>query len=271
MTALTATQIDTRKATSVHVYQGGSGPDVLFLHGAGGLLGAEDPFLLRLAESFTVHAPELPGYGASTGEELLEDMLDFTLHGWDCADALGLERPHVVGHSMGGMIAAEMCAVDNRRAASLSLIAPAGMWLDDYPIADIFGVLPFELPGLLFHDPVAGAAMLTGGMDFSDPEALVEFFIRNARQLGTAGKMLFPIPNRRLSKRIYRLTAPTLLVWGESDKLIPSVYAERWQELVPAADLVTVAEAGHMVPIEQPDQVAAAIEKHIDGGSHRTR
>ncbi len=108
-------------------------------------------------------------------------------------------------------------------------------------------------------------------MDFTDPEALVEFFIRNARQLGTAGKMLFPIPNRRLSKRIYRLTAPTLLVWGESDKLIPPVYAERWQELVPDADLVTVAEAGHMVPIEQPDQVAAAIEKHIDGGSHRTR
>ena len=107
--------------------------------------------------------------------------------------------------------------------------------------------------------------MLTGGADFSDPEALVEFYIRNARQLGTAGKLLFPIPNRRLSKRLYRLTAPTLLVWGESDKLIPPVYAERWIELVPTADLVTVAHAGHMAPIEQPDQVAAAIEKHVNG------
>jgi pimeloyl-ACP methyl ester carboxylesterase len=261
--ALSTTQIATRKGTSVNVFQGGSGPEVLFLHGAGGLLGAEDPFLLRLAESFHVSAPELPGYGASEGEELLEDMLDFTLHGWDCADALGLDRPHVVGHSMGGMIAAEMCSVDNRRAASLSLVAPAGMWLDEHPIPDIFGVLPFELPGLLFHDPAAGAAALTGGMDFSDMDALVEFFIRNARQLGTAGKILFPIPNRRLSKRIHRLTAPTLLVWGESDKLVPPVYAERWQELVPHADLVTVAEAGHMAPVEQPDQVAAAIEKHI--------
>jgi pimeloyl-ACP methyl ester carboxylesterase len=263
VTALSSTQLTTRKGTSVNVFQGGSGPDVLFVHGAGGLLGAEDPFLLRLAESFRVSAPELPGYGASEGEELLEDMLDFTLHGWDLADALGLDRPHLVGHSMGGMIAAEMAAVDNRRAASLSLIAPAGMWIDEHPIADIFGVLPFDLPGLLFHDPATGAASLTGGMDFSDPDALVEFFIRNARQLGTAGKMLFPIPNRRLSKRIYRLTAPTLLVWGESDKLIPPVYAERWQELVPHADLVTVAEAGHMAPVEQPDQVAAAIEKHI--------
>ncbi len=91
VSALDAIQIDTPKGTSVHVYQGGSGPDLLFLHGTGGLLGAEDPFLLRLAESFTVHAPELPGYGESVGEELLEDMLDFTLHGWDCADALGLD------------------------------------------------------------------------------------------------------------------------------------------------------------------------------------
>ena len=267
MTALSTTEITTAKGTTVNVFQGGSGPDVLFFHGAGGLLGAEDPFLVRLAESCRVHAPELPGYGGSTGEELLEDMLDFTLHGWDCADALGLDRPHLVGHSMGGMIAAEMASVDNRRAASLSLIAPAGMWLDEHPIPDIFGVLPFDLPGLLFHDPAAGAASMTGGADFSNPDALVEFFIRNARQLGTAGKMLFPIPNRRLSKRIHRLTAPTLLVWGESDKLIEPVYAERWQELVPHAELVMVGEAGHMAPVEQPDQVAAAIEKHLGGAA----
>jgi len=263
MTALSARQIATPKGTSVNVFEGGSGPDVLFFHGAGGLLGAEDPFLLRLAESFTVHAPELPGYGGSTGEELLEDMLDFTLHGWDCADLLELDAPHLVGHSMGGMIAAEMCAVDNHRPSSLSLVAPAGMWMDEHPIADIFGVLPFDLPGLLFHDPAAGAGVLAAGMDFSDTDALIEFFIRNARQLGTAGKMLFPIPNRRLSKRIYRLSTPTLLVWGESDKLIPPVYAGRWAELIPHADLVTIGEAGHMAPIEQPDQVAAAIEKHI--------
>jgi pimeloyl-ACP methyl ester carboxylesterase len=260
---LSASVIETAKGTTVNVFRGGTGPEVLFFHGAGGLLGADDPFLVRLAESFTVSAPELPGYGESEGEDLLEDMLDFALHGWDVADALGLDRPHVIGHSMGGMIAAEMCCIDTRRASSLSLVAPAGIWLDEHPIPDIFGVLPFDLPGLLFHDPATGAGALTGGMDFSDPEALVAFFIRNARQLGTAGKMLFPIPNRRLSKRLYRLSTPTLLVWGESDKLIPPVYAERWQELIPHADLVTVAEAGHMAPVEQPDQVAAAIEKRV--------
>jgi pimeloyl-ACP methyl ester carboxylesterase len=256
------TTITTRKGTTCRVLSAGSGDDVLFFHGAGGLAG-HDAFLERLASSYRVHAPELPGYGESAGEELLEDMLDFTLHGWDVADALGLDRPHVVGHSMGGMIAAEMASVDNRRARSLSLIAPAGMWLDEHPIPDIFGVLPFDLPGLLFHDPTQGAALLTGGVDFSDMDALVAFFIENARRLGTAGKLLFPIPNRRLSKRIHRLQAPTVLVWGESDKLIDPVYAQRWLELVPHASLVTVGEAGHMAPIERPDDVVAAIEKHL--------
>ena len=74
-----------------------------------------------------------------------------------------------------------------------------------------------------------------------------------------AGKILFPIPDRRLSQRLYRLTAKTLLVWGDEDKLIPPVYAERWQQLVPRAELARIAAAGHMVPYEQPAAVAAAM------------
>jgi pimeloyl-ACP methyl ester carboxylesterase len=263
VSALDWTTVATAKGTSVRVLQGGSGPDLLFFHGAGGLEGNQDELLGRLAGSYRVHAPEWPGYGESTGEELIEDMLDFTLHGWDVADALGLDRPHVIGHSMGGMIAAEMASIEPSRPQSLSLVSPAGMWLDEHPIPDIFATLPHELPALLFHDPSAGAAALTGGVDFSDMDALVAFFIDNAKKLGTAGKILFPIPNRRLSKRIYRLVAPTVLVWGESDALIPPVYARRWQELVPHASLVTVGEAGHMSPLERPDEVASAIEKHL--------
>ena len=263
MSALTSTTITTAKGTSVRVLQGGEGPDVLFLHGAGGLDGVYDTLLERLADSYRVSAPEWPGYGESTGEELLEDMLDFTLHGWDIANALGLDRPHVIGHSMGGMIAAEMACIEPGRVRSLSLVSPAGLWIDEHPVADIFATLPHELPALLFHDPAAGAAALTGGVDFNDMDALVAFFIDNAKKLGTAGKILFPIPNRRLSKRAYRLTAPTVIVWGDSDRLIPPVYAQRWQQLVPHASLVTVGEAGHMAPLERPDEVGSAIEKHL--------
>ena len=261
---MSATTIETRKGTRCVVREAGSGDDVLFLHGAGGLAGHEPLLDAIAAQGYRVVSAELPGYGESTGEELLEDMLDFTLHGWDVADALGMAHPHLLGHSMGGMIAAEMACTSNDRARSLSLIAPAGLWIDEHPIPDIFGMLPHDLPALLFHDPSAGAAALTGGMDFSDMDALVAFFVDNARRLGTAGKLLFPIPNRRLSKRLYRLSASTLLVWGESDRLVPTApYSARWQELVPGADLVTIGEAGHMVTVERPDEVAAAVTKHL--------
>lgn len=258
------TNIETRKGTTCTVIERGSGDDVLFLHGAGGLAGHEPLLDAIAANGFRVAAAELPGYGESSGEELLEDMLDFALHGWDVADALGMERPHLVGHSMGGMIAAEMACIANDRPRSLSLVAPAGIWIDDHPIPDIFGMLPHDLPGVLFHDPAAGAAALTGGMDFSDTEALVAFFIDNARRLGTAGKLLFPIPNRRLSKRLYRLTAATLLVWGDSDRLVATEpYSARWRALVPDAELVTIGEAGHMVTVERPAEVAAAVTEHL--------
>src|ERR1700681_4509815 len=97
--------VRTAKGTSVRVLEGGSGPSVVFLHDVAGLLD-DTSFLDRLAAGHHVVAPELPGYGESTGEELLEDMLDFTLHGWDVVDALGIDRPVLLRHSMGGMIAA---------------------------------------------------------------------------------------------------------------------------------------------------------------------
>src|SRR5450631_3059782 len=70
--------------------------------------------------------------------------------------ALGLKDPILVGHSMGGMIAAEMAAVAPGEVSRLALIAPAGLWLADHPIPDMFSLLPFEMPAYLFHDPEAG-------------------------------------------------------------------------------------------------------------------
>jgi hypothetical protein len=67
---------------------------------------------------------------------------------------------------------------------------------------------------VLFNDPKRAATLLAGATDSADPEALRDFFVANAGRPGTAGKMLFPIPNRRLSKRLYRLTTETLVVWG---------------------------------------------------------
>lgn len=250
--------VETKKGTRCRALEGGSGAPLVFLHGAGGLL-RDNPFLDRLAQRYHVVAPEWPGYGESTGEELLEDMLDFALHGWDLVEALGFRQPHLVGHSMGGMIAAEMACLAPREVGKLALASPAGLWLDEHPIPDIFALLPAQLAELLFVDAQAGQALLTGGANLEDMEALKEFYLGTQRRLAMAGKILFPIPNRRLSKRLYRLTADTLILWGAADRLIVPAYAKRWQALIPAARVAMIDGAGHMLPYEQPEAFVRAL------------
>ena len=245
---------------SVRVYEAGEGPQLLFLHGAGGLL-AEDPFVAALAKHYRVYAPLLPGYQDSDGSDHLRDMLDFTLHAFDVWDALGLSRPVVVGHSMGGMIAAEMAAVAPNEIQRLALICPAGIWSDEHPIPDLFAALPFELPALLFHDPARHGALLSGGGNFNDPQFLTQFLVENSRRLSTAGKILFPIPDRGVAERLYRVKARTQIIWGESDRLIAPAYAHIFANLISNADVVQIAEAGHMVIYEQTDQVLAALAR----------
>src|SRR5687767_4168479 len=158
----------------------GKGRDLLFLHGAGGHM-PNDPLLAALATRYRVVAPLLPGYGQSSGEDGLRDMLDVTLHALDVMEKLKLKKPIVVGHSMGGMIAAEMAAIAHTEIGKLCLIAPAGLWLDDQPVVDIFTKLPYELPALLFHDAELGRRLLTaGGGDMGDLEFLKQFLVMNA-------------------------------------------------------------------------------------------
>jgi pimeloyl-ACP methyl ester carboxylesterase len=254
--------IETKKGTRCRVLEAGSGVPLVFFHGAGGLL-ADNPFLDQLAARYQVFAPELPGYGESSGEELLEDMLDFTLHGWDVVSALGLTKPHLVGHSMGGMIVAEMAAIAPSDLARLVLVDAAGLWIEEHPIPDIFALLPDQLVELLFQDAVKGQALLTGGVDFSDMEAFKEFYLGQQRRLAMAGKILFPIPNRRVSKRLYRVTAPTLILWGQADRLIVPAYAQRWASLIPNAVVELVPDAGHMLPYEQPQALVGAVSRFL--------
>jgi len=249
--------VETRHAP-VRYLEGGTGQPLIYLHGAGGVT-ADDPLLTTLATRFRVFAPFLPGYGESEECGELRDMLDFTLHTWDVLEALGVANPVLVGHSMGGMIAAEMAAIAPHDVSRLALICPAGLWLDDHPIADMFSLLPFEMPNYLFHDPEAGAALMTAGLKMDDPEFLKTYLIRNARQLGMAGKILFPIPERGLAGRLYRIKAKTVVIWGESDRLIPPIYGPAFKAAIADSRLVTITEAGHMVTVEKPAEVAQII------------
>jgi len=244
----------------IRIFEAGDGPPLVFLHGAGGLA-EESPFLAALARRWRVFAPLLPGYGDSEGGDTLPDMLAITLHSFDVIEALGLTRPYLVGHSMGGMIAAEMAAVAPNDVERLGLIAPAGLWLDDHPIPDLFATLPHELPELLFHDPALGERLMAPDGDLDNPKLLEAFMIRNARQLTMASKLLFPVPDRGLAERLYRIRARTVIVWGEHDRMIPPVYCEAFRRRIAGSEIVMVPAAGHMVIIEGTEAVVAALAR----------
>ncbi len=244
----------------VRYYEGGSGTPLVFLHGAGGL-NMDLTFLDALAQRFHVYAPLVPGYGDSEECPELRDMLDFTLHTWDVVSALGLKDPVLAGFSMGGMIASEMAAIAPNDVSRLALIAPAGLWLDQHPIPDFFAMLPFELPPVLFYDEEAGAKAMTAGVDLSDPNFLQAFLVQNARQLGAAGKILFPIPERGLASRLYRIRAKTQLIWGDSDKLIAPAYAQEFQRGIAGSSVTMIPQAGHAVSFEKPLEVVTAINR----------
>jgi len=78
-----------------------------------------------------------------------------------------------------------------------------------------------------------------------------------------AGKILFPIPNRRVSKRLYRVTAKTLVLWGEADRLIVPAYAQRWARLISGAQVQMIPDAGHMLPYEQPQALVDALTRFL--------
>lgn len=248
------------KHVPVRYYEGGAGQPLVFLHGAGGL-DMDLGFLDQLSQKFHVYAPLVPGYGDSEECTELRDMLDFTLHTWDVVDRLGVKNPILTGLSMGGMIASEMAAIAPNDVWRLALIASAGLWLDEHPIADIFAMMPYDLPRYLFYDAEAGAKIMSAGTNMSDPNFLQAFLVQNARQLGAAGKILFPIPERGLASRLYRIKAKTMLIWGEGDKLIPPVYGQAFQRAIAGSELVMIPQAGHVVPFEKPAEVIGAIAR----------
>ena len=249
---------------SIEVLEAGDGPSLLFLHGAGGIPTWEGALPL-LARRFRVHAPLLPGFGRSTGLEFLDDQLDLFLHGFDVMEALGLERPYVVGESMGGWMAAEMAALRPKDIGRLALAAPVGLWRDKAPIADMFGMMTHELVPYLFHDTTCPAAqrMLGVGALLSDKddrtEEQVEFLLALARGFRTAAKFLFPIPERGLEKRLRRITAPTLVLWGAADRFVQPLYARLFAETIPHARLQMIERAGHLIGLEQPEPYADAL------------
>jgi pimeloyl-ACP methyl ester carboxylesterase len=254
-------QISVRDGTfNVEYLLGGAGDPLLFLHGSGSLQSGR--FLDMLAEKFTVYAPWHPGFGASEGIDHIDDVIDFALYYHDFMDAVGLDSPHVVGHSLGGMLAAELAALCSHRVRRLVLSNPVGLWRDDEPVLDFFVLPPQELAKYTIHDTQAPGIREA----FPIPEgadAMMEALYQHIQSFTSAGKFLWPIPDRGLDRRIHRIQSPTLLLWGESDGLVPASYAEDFRTSIKDSRVVILQECAHMPMYEKPEEFVAVVSDFL--------
>ena len=245
----------------INVLEGGNGEPLVYLHGAGGLAGWT-PYLDRLAQDFKVFAPYHPGVGDSSGIEYLDDLWDLVLFYEELLDSLGLQRTFLVGHSYGGMLAAELAAHCRSRIRGLVLIGALGLWLDETPVADFFVLSPEENAKLAWYDPdspVARASVVTP----VKPEDALEAYVDRVRTLAAIGKFVWPIPERGLERRLHRITAPALLVWGKADGIVPPVYGEEFNRLISGSHLMVMEKCGHRPQDESPEEFCSAIVQFL--------
>lgn len=229
----------------------GRGRPVLFLHGAATLEGFD--FAEGLADRFRVLLPSHPGMGLSGPAPHVADISDMLLHYLNLLDVLDLtEKPHLMGFSMGGWMATELAAIARDRFDRLVLIAPAGLNDPAHPATPLGGIAPQDFPGYLTHDPAVAARFFPDG---SDPAFAESFGADRAREGDLVGRLCAPFgmghPNLR--RFMARITNPTLLVWGERDRLLPASQAPIWLENLPAAQFLSVPDTGHLVPQERPE------------------
>jgi len=240
----------------VQLFEQGSGAPLVYLHGAGLQFGWNETLEL-LSQQRRVIAPLFAGFGESTGVEEIGDSLDAIVYLNEVFDALGLDRVDLVGFDLGGMFAAEVAAVTPARVRRLVLAAPFGLWLADHETMDFFTQPAAALTELMFARPSGPVAQAYNTVP-DDPAQALEYTIQRTRALATSTRFLWPIPDRGLSRRLHRIKAPTLLVWGRDDRIVPPLYAEAFRQQIPNGE-VTLLDGGHMLPLEEGAALAAAV------------
>jgi pimeloyl-ACP methyl ester carboxylesterase len=249
----------------VLVATAGTGPAVLYLHGLCDIHAAAapdhlTPFLSGLAGSCRLVCPALPGYPGSSLLGRFHEIEDYVFHVADVLGRLGLgDAPlPVVGHSIGGWLAAELALRRPELVARLVLLAPLGAHVAGLAVPPAFGALaPRGLGGLdeprrlLFADP--DGAVATEQL----PDAMAEDQqLRWFGGLAGAAALGWKAPHfqsRRLTRRLPRISAPSLLVFGRDDRLVPEPMRRAWAEGLAGAEPLEVDEAGHALALERPE------------------
>jgi pimeloyl-ACP methyl ester carboxylesterase len=242
-------QVHTVNGVKTVLLTAGRGEPLVFLHGAGTWHGFD--FALPWAETFQVIIPFHPGFGESDDDPALTDTHDYVMHYLQLFETLGLARVRLVGFSLGGLLAAKFAMEHGHRVERLVLVGPAGLRDKDHPMVDVLRLPPEQIP-----------SMLVTNFDVIKPylpeKADLDFMAARYREGGTLARLLWERPwDAKLPRYLHRLTMPTLLVWGEDDRLIPVQQAETWRRLIPNADIQIFKGAGHLVLDETRDAVEA--------------
>ena len=238
---------------TVRMLRGGSGPPLLFLHGANGLP-VWLPVFDLLSKQFEVFVPEHPGFGLSDNPAWLRNIGDLAMYYLDFLDEWGPHEVHVVGQSLGGWAVAEAAVRNCSRIKTLSLLGPAGIRVKGLPSGDNFIWSPEEAVRNLYHDQKIAEQILA--MQPTDEQADILLTNRFAvAKLGWEPRWYNPA----LERWLHRITVPTLIVWGKDDKLFPSAYAKKWNDGIPGSRVEIVPDCGHVPAIEKPEITAREI------------
>ena len=242
------------------VWEKGEGEPVGFLAGIGGLAGWT-PFLDRLAERRRVIVPSVPGFPGAEGHDLLDSQLDWILAVQDLLEAAGLAGADLVASSVGAALAADVAACGRGMVRRLVLVGPLGVFDEAEPIADVWAQRPGELPGMVCADPARFRAAVAAP-EGEDP---VEAEVLLLRAHEAAARLLWPLSDTGLAKRLPRIRGPVMLVWGEADRVVPFGYARRYADALGGeARIERVPGAGHLAELDAPDEVARRVLAFLD-------
>ncbi len=245
----------------------GEGPPLVWLHGPWGLEPDRD-FVRRLAAKRTVYAPHHPGCtkGDPNAVHRIDNWWDLMIYHAELFDALGLDAPDIAGHSYGGMIAVEIAATLPDRVGKLVLIDPVGLWDDSRPVRNWMILPDGERKSALFAAPEGEASAAFFRVP-NEPEARTETLSARIWALGCTGKFVWPIPDRGTRKHLHRVAAPTLIVWGQDDRIAVAAYADDFAKAIKGAKVARIEGAGHLPHLEKPDAVEQAIAGFLGAGT----
>ncbi|MGE0418106.1 MAG: alpha/beta fold hydrolase [Acetobacteraceae bacterium] len=238
------------------IWRKGNGPKLGYIAGFGGLP-RWMPFLDELAKSRTIIVPSMPGFpGGDRGHTVLDTHLDWLVTVRQILDKADLNGADLAGSSVGASLALEAAALWPQSVRRLAVIAPFGLFDEKDPPTDPWAQRADAVPGLMTADPEIYKGMKAA------PEGAnsIEWPIEQVRASEAAARIFWPLGNTKIDKRLRLVTAPTLLLWGEQDRVMPRAYADSFARAISGkTEIKTIAGAGHLAELDKPAEVAQAI------------